>query len=192
MDQTATALLMQGATDEQIAEGWRVGRSARDCDLIAKLAKSYDMSVEDYLADFSKHGELRIVLGLASGEFVLNRDGEPVCSFCGGNCGQCGDTDILGNVPFSFDKIVESFHRRPVPQTPSRTISAPDKPARCWMDTAGYGLVIGAAIAFVLIALAGCSATPGHPYYTPAVLINGFDPTLTSHQKALGLDHAAL
>jgi hypothetical protein len=31
----------------------------------------------------------------------------PVCDFCGGNCGQCGNTEIVGNVGFSMQRIAE-------------------------------------------------------------------------------------
>lgn len=30
-----------------------------------------------------------------------------VCDTCGGNCGQCGITDRVGNVPASFEAIIE-------------------------------------------------------------------------------------
>lgn len=44
----------------------------------------------------------------------------------------------------------------------------------------------------VLGALCGCATNPPRwdaysVRYTPPVLINGFDPTLTSHQEALGI-----
>jgi hypothetical protein len=32
----------------------------------------------------------------------------PVCDFCGGNCGQCGLTGDVGNVPFNFQRIVNN------------------------------------------------------------------------------------
>lgn len=31
-----------------------------------------------------------------------------VCDFCGGNCGQCGLTGRLGNIPASFERIVNN------------------------------------------------------------------------------------
>lgn len=31
-----------------------------------------------------------------------------VCNFCGGNCGQCGMTERLGNPGFSFDRIIDN------------------------------------------------------------------------------------
>lgn len=39
------------------------------------------------------------------GEFIM------VCDFCGGNCGQCGNTDTLGNIPFSMDRMIEGLTR---------------------------------------------------------------------------------
>lgn len=40
-----------------------------------------------------------------------------VCDFCGGNCGQCGLTHIVGNVPFDFQRMVVNSHLfdRPIP-----------------------------------------------------------------------------
>jgi hypothetical protein len=28
-----------------------------------------------------------------------------VCDFCGGNCGQCGNTDLIGNVSFDMQRL---------------------------------------------------------------------------------------
>lgn len=72
-------------------------------------------------------------------------------------------------------------------QKPSlqRTLAGP--PKRHWMDRVIVLFALSAIVAAICISLAGCQT--GRPYYTPDVLINGFDPTLTSHQKALGLDH---
>ena len=52
----------------------------------------------------------KIENGIASGDFIRRKDGVVVCSFCGGNCGQCGYTDVLGNVPASMSTMVESLH----------------------------------------------------------------------------------
>jgi hypothetical protein len=40
-----------------------------------------------------------------------------VCDFCGGNCGQCGLTARIGNVPFDFDRMIHNLHnqRKPKP-----------------------------------------------------------------------------
>ena len=32
----------------------------------------------------------------------------PVCKFCKGNCGQCGIGDVVGNVPFDFQSIIDN------------------------------------------------------------------------------------
>ena len=44
--------------------------------------------------------------------FCINKDGSTswreVCNFCGGNCGQCGITGRIGNVPFNFNRIVKN------------------------------------------------------------------------------------
>ena len=47
--------------------------------------------------------------GLQSGEFIINK-GIVVCSTCLGNCGQCGNTGLLGNPPANFDALVMSIH----------------------------------------------------------------------------------
>lgn len=36
-----------------------------------------------------------------------SRQWRKVCDFCGGNCGQCGLTDTIGNIPFSLDRMVK-------------------------------------------------------------------------------------
>lgn len=56
---------------------------------------------------------------------------------------------------------------------------------RAWFWRAYLLLVIVGIMAAVL-ALTGCATVAG-PVYTPPVLINGFDPTLSSHAEALGL-----
>jgi hypothetical protein len=35
-----------------------------------------------------------------------------VCDFCGGNCGQCGMTSIIGNVPFDMQFMVDNLMRQ--------------------------------------------------------------------------------
>lgn len=51
----------------------------------------------------------KIWIGLKEGEFVLRKDGVVVCRFCGGNCGQCGHTGTLGNVPASMQVMVNNL-----------------------------------------------------------------------------------
>lgn len=34
-----------------------------------------------------------------------------VCDFCGGNCGQCGMTSIVGNVGFSMQTMVDNLNK---------------------------------------------------------------------------------
>jgi hypothetical protein len=36
-----------------------------------------------------------------------------VCDFCRGNCGQCGLTSRIGNVPANMDSMIDKLHRRP-------------------------------------------------------------------------------
>lgn len=39
----------------------------------------------------------------------MGEDGwREVCSFCGGNCGQCGITGRVGNVPASLNEIIKN------------------------------------------------------------------------------------
>lgn len=51
----------------------------------------------------------RIAARLASGEFTRRADGKLVCATCGGNCGQCGNTGVLGNVPADMQALVNSL-----------------------------------------------------------------------------------
>lgn len=43
---------------------------------------------------------------------LVLKNGRPVCDFCGGNCGQCGMTGIIGNVPASMQTMVNSLYGR--------------------------------------------------------------------------------
>lgn len=49
---------------------------------------------------------------IADGELVVTEDGRIVCSFCGGNCGQCGFTSMIGSPPPSMHQMVNSLHGR--------------------------------------------------------------------------------
>ena len=41
--------------------------------------------------------------------WILHKDEwREVCDFCHGNCGQCGLTDRIGNIPASMDAIVKN------------------------------------------------------------------------------------
>lgn len=37
-----------------------------------------------------------------------------VCDFCGGNCGQCGLTSIVGNVGFSMERMWNNIGKEDV------------------------------------------------------------------------------
>lgn len=39
----------------------------------------------------------------------LSGEWRPVCDFCGGNCGQCGITSRVGNVPASMSEMVKNL-----------------------------------------------------------------------------------
>jgi hypothetical protein len=41
----------------------------------------------------------------STGDFI------EVCDFCGGNCGQCGITGRVGNIPFNFERIVKQLSK---------------------------------------------------------------------------------
>jgi hypothetical protein len=56
--------------------------------------------------------EQKIRNRLESGQYMV-RDGIVVCSTCGGNCGQCGYTDTLGNIPFDFQFMINNVYGRP-------------------------------------------------------------------------------
>lgn len=56
-----------------------------------------------------------------------------------------------------------------------------------WRDAARFVPVAVFVVAFwgvVFLTLSGCATGP---VYRPPVLINGYDPTLSSHAEALGL-----
>ena len=43
-------------------------------------------------------------------QWVRQRDEwREVCGTCGGNCGQCGMTERLGNIPVNLDEIAAAF-----------------------------------------------------------------------------------
>lgn len=49
---------------------------------------------------------LQQALGLESGEFLVRKnDGVVACSLCYGNCGQCGNTEVLGNIDFKLSYL---------------------------------------------------------------------------------------
>ena len=78
-----------------------------------RLAAAHGMTYEDVLdAPYGTEAFYvrKQAIGLASGEFAV-KDGRVVCATCGGNCGQCGVTDTIGNVPFSFSTLVDSVEK---------------------------------------------------------------------------------
>ena len=126
---------------------------------------------------FEKAG--RLVHHLQQGSIMRNNKGQWVCSFCGGNCGQCGMTDFVGNVPYSFDRIEAGIN------PPGK------KPLDIESKRAGYNkntvrivvgyLAVAAALAFVSWMLTGCAPT-GMPCTS---CIGPYDITLSSHREAL-------
>jgi len=78
----------------------------------------------------------KIANRIASGEYVI-KDGRPVCSTCGGNCGQCGNTETLGNIGFSFDTIVNSATT--TDGRPSLRHPEPGRIAKLWLKLTGRG-----------------------------------------------------
>jgi len=84
----------------------------QEADLVRRLAEAHGMGFQEVLeAPYGTQGfhVRKQAMGLASGDFMI-RSGRVVCSTCGGNCGQCGVTDTIGNVPFCFDTLIDSFH----------------------------------------------------------------------------------
>lgn len=53
--------------------------------------------------------ESRLAKGLQFGEYYIREDNKWACRTCGGNCGQCGNTNMLGNIGFSFDKLIDNL-----------------------------------------------------------------------------------
>lgn len=80
--------------------------------IIRRLAHAHGMTYEAIVdAEYGAEGFYlrKQAIGLASGEYVV-KNGLVVCATCGGNCGQCGNTDTLGNIGFDFQTIVDSAH----------------------------------------------------------------------------------
>ena len=59
--------------------------------------------------------EERILGGLKTGELIINKNGDAVCSTCGGNCGQCGLTMTVGNIHARMEHLVDSVYRKKDP-----------------------------------------------------------------------------
>lgn len=76
------------------AKGWRLDES--EARALTELSIQHG-HIEPEKAE-------KLVRHLQAGQVMLTREGW-VCEFCGGNCGQCGMTDFVGNAPFSFDRI---------------------------------------------------------------------------------------
>jgi len=103
--------------------------------------------------------EKRIRDRLRSGDFTVrhyNGADHVVCSYCGGNCGQCGYTDVIGNaVPATLAYMLGSW--LDTPRVDSMPHLGPDS------EGGGGGLMQGAlllaieavALALGLVALAG-------------------------------------
>src|SRR6185436_398319 len=69
---------------------------------------------------------LRLAYGLTHGEYYVRPDGNWACTTCAGNCGQCGKTDMLGNIGFSFDQVVNSHQV----VNPHQGVKVTDKPEK--------------------------------------------------------------
>lgn len=93
----------------------------------------------------------RLAYGLTFGEYMLRRDGKWACTTCGGNCGQCGNTDLLGNIGLDFDRLV-ALH--------SRQTGKPVAPGKLWNGVAS-AVLLSLALLMLLIALAGCATRDG-------------------------------
>lgn len=71
--------------------------------------------VDKWCIGMSGNQRARVISGLKAAENgsswgLVIRGQHIVCKTCGGNCGQCGDTDILGcDTPASIDSLVAAI-----------------------------------------------------------------------------------
>lgn len=75
------------------------------------LRRFFKSAKEAVLPPTDKHGNPKPADDKAAGlMWVLSTDREwmEVCDFCHGNCGQCGITGRVGNVPASLQAIVDN------------------------------------------------------------------------------------
>lgn len=182
--------------------------------ILRQLAAANNMPYEDVLdAPYGTDGFYirKQAIGLASGEFVA-KDGRVVCATCGGNCGQCGVTDTIGNVPFNFDTIVESLKAgRPA----LRVVGGRDIPLSEFGPEPGpeiideshyikrrgidwfmvfavvysafyWGVTVILPLVLVVMSLAACSTVPERTRPPECITCVGpYDIGLTSHREAL-------
>lgn len=84
----------------------------------------YPNECSDYRKAFPEHFDKAGNYNLAPRGYMwrnINGVRTLVCDTCGGNCGQCGETDRLGNIPIDFDYMIKEnkwneppagFHQR--------------------------------------------------------------------------------
>lgn len=158
-----------------IRNGWRCNKAD------AALLSNYAVERNEIEPDQRD----RMVRHLENGDIMRRNNGQWVCTTCGGNCGQCGMTDFIGNPGFSFDRIVAGLNppgKKPVDQEAAFPTLRKNK--------LGLAIIGGyVAIAFsilVIVAavlLTGCASTPAAPPCTSCV--GPYDLTLSSHRDAV-------
>ena len=80
--------------------------------ILRRLAHAHGLTYEAVVdAPYGTEGFYlrKQAIGLADGSLVV-KNGVVACATCGGNCGQCGMTDTLGNIGFDFQTVVDSAH----------------------------------------------------------------------------------
>ena len=63
------------------------------------------------MSEVQSDRDLKRTARVATGEYVKRADGVIVCAVCGGDCGQCGNTGIVDNVPASMDGLSANLLR---------------------------------------------------------------------------------
>lgn len=178
MSQPAISKDFQTRIRQAIAKGWRMDRS--------EAVALTDLAILHGDIDVDQGG--RMVRHLEQGAIMRRDNGQWVCTTCGGNCGQCGMTDFIGNVGFSFDRIVAGLNQpgnKPVDQEARMADHRYNK--NTVKIILGW-LAVAAAFVFIASMLGGCTSVPPGTYVgsgTCGQCIGPYDVTLSSHREAL-------
>lgn len=173
--------------------------------ILRQLAAANNMPYEEVVdAPYGTDGFYirKQAIGLASGEFVA-KDGRVVCATCGGNCGQCGVTDTIGNVPFDFDTIVDSLKAgRPALRVVGGSEFTPEivdeshhvkRRGIDWLMVFAviysafyWGVSLILPLVLIIMSLTGCTTAPERTRPPECIACVGpYDIGLTSHREAL-------
>ena len=106
--------------DGMVADDRRFTR-AKDCAAAIKegriglpqdreTSKPRYLSHTGWLTEDESARRAKIEHRIDTGEFKVNANGQVVCSFCGGNCGQCGNTGLTDVNGASMDAMIEGLY----------------------------------------------------------------------------------